>query len=176
MMGTGARVVVISNPSGSWRVDAEAFPGIVTAAGADSLAAFCRLFLWTDRLTSAGSLLGASREKHGTDSVAFRRNMHSLLWYVVGCLRELGCAIETCRSVLTRRGLIDANIRCWTRLRELEKRWDNDPMFIKMRNKAAFHFDMKLATQGLNKIASASGAQITCSTETPIRWIPRCCR
>lgn len=136
---------------------------MVKALGENTTAAFCRLFIWADRLTSAQSLVLASRTQHGVDSVGFRRNLDALIWYTVGCMREAGLAIQGCRSALAKRQLLGAESPIWKQLGEREKRWNQDPTFREMRNKAAFHFDQKVAERGIEKIGDTAtpGARIT---------------
>ena len=115
--------------------------------------AFCRCFVHSDRLTSTMSCTYASEQHHGRDSIAFGRDLVSMVWFTIGELRELGLAIRAARTALAKRGWLEPKSAHWTILRELEDRWENDEFFRGMRNVAAFHVDKEVIDKGLNHLA-----------------------
>ena len=136
-----------------WSIDIKNFGQFQDTLGSDVLNAFCRCFVHSDRLASMISFAYVSEQSHGRDSVAFGRNLHTMVWFTIGTLRELAFAIRDCRSALKKRGLLDPNHEAWLRLRELEDRWDGDELLRKMRDRGAFHVDRKVIAGGLKELA-----------------------
>jgi len=118
--------------------------------GRPVLSAFCRCFVHVDRLNSLISCMHASQEFHKQDSLAYARDLDTLVWFTVGTLRELALAIQDLRAALAKRGRLDAASAPWVALRDLERRWENDPDYRRMRNQAAFHVDPDVIESGLN--------------------------
>lgn len=113
--------------------------------GCDALTAFSQCFVHTDRLSSVVSCIEASKRCYGEDSIAYRRDVNTMLWLSVGTLREMARAIFDLRKALQCRnlGVIDSDP--WQRLNEFEKRWRND----QLRNQAAFHVTPEVVKRGL---------------------------
>lgn len=133
-----------------WEISLKNLRDFDTRVGRDVLNAFCRCFVHVDRLNSMVSCMHASRCHHGLDSVAYTRDLDTLAWFTVGTLRELALAITKLRSALAKRSLLDPESDPWLTLRRLEKRWENDESYRKMRNVAAFHVDEELIDGGLD--------------------------
>ena len=89
---------------------------------------------------------------HGRDSVAYARDLDTLAWFTVGTLRELARAIRKLRSALAQRSLLDPESDPWLTLRKLEKRWENDESYRKMRDVGAFHLDEEPVNRGLDAL------------------------
>ena len=70
------------------------------AVGREVLNGFCRCFVNADRLISAISCALTSREYHGVDSVAYHRDLNTMVWLSIGTLRELSHAIFDLRKAL----------------------------------------------------------------------------
>lgn len=120
--------------------------------GRPVLNAFCRCFVQVNRLNSTISCIYTSKCQHGVDSVAYARDLDTLVWFTVGTLRELAAAIRKLRSALAKRDLLDHESDPWVTLRELEKRWKDDDFYRKMRDIAAFHVDEELVNAGLDDL------------------------
>ena len=71
----------------------------------------------------------ASEQLHGKDSIAFGRDLHTMVWFTIGTLRELALALQALRSALKKRGLLDSGSAPWVTLRELEERWRGNEFF-----------------------------------------------
>lgn len=104
-----------------------------------------------DRLNSLISCMHTSEQYHGRDSVAYARDLNALVWFTVGTLRELACAIQHLRSALAKCGRLDPQSPPWVTLRDLEQRWEND-VYRRMRNQVAFHVDEEVIERGLNEL------------------------
>ena len=76
-----------------------------------------------------------------------------MFWFTIGTLRELALAMRAARAALAKRGWFEPKSEHWATLRKLEKRWENDEFFRKMRNVAAFHVDEDVIDRGLNQLA-----------------------
>jgi hypothetical protein len=64
-----------------WKIVLRNFSQFEAALGRDVLRDFSRCFIHADRLTSTISSIYASRELRGSDSVAFGRDLHTLVWF-----------------------------------------------------------------------------------------------
>jgi hypothetical protein len=147
--------VFLEDANGRWRVEVRDFARFREALGQDVLREFARCFVHADRLVSLTSFAFHSQEIYGTDSIAFKRNLQTMLWFVVGTLREFALAIRSLRSALAKRGLLEPDSAPWLKLRELEARWEKDSFFRDMRNVVAFHVDAAIVDRGLDALASA---------------------
>lgn len=139
--------------TGRWSVDVRDFPRFLEALGPDVVAAFARCFVHTDRLVSLTSFAYHSLKEYAEKSPAFGRNLQTMVWFVVGTLRELALAIRDLRGALAKRGILDIQSPPWLKLRQLEDRWENDPFYRDMRNKVAFHVDPETIEKGLAALA-----------------------
>ena len=122
------------------------------ALGTEVLAAFARCFVQMDRLLSLVSFAYISSEKYGDKKTAFGRDLHTMVWFTVGTLRELALAIQYLRSELRKKDLLKPQTEHWLKLREIEGRWNNDPAFRKMRDKAGFHVDEDVMVDGVKAL------------------------
>lgn len=93
-----------------------------------------------------------SQQAYGAESVAFKRNLQTMVWFVVGTLREFALAVRALRSALAKRGMLDANSDPWLQLRELENRWEDDAFYREMRNMVSFHVDGKIVDKGIEAL------------------------
>lgn len=144
--------VEIEKDGDRWRIILRNFKDFEAALGRDVLRGFCRCFVHADRLTSTISCIHASEQLHGRDSIAFGRDLHSMVWFTIGTLRELALGIRDLRAALAKRGLLDAESAPWVKLREIEKRWEDDEFFRRMRDKVAFHVDSDVIDRGLDEL------------------------
>lgn len=135
-----------------WKIILRNFTDFEAALGRDVLRGFCRCFVQVDRLTSTISCIHASEELRGRDSVAFGRDLHSMVWFTIGTLREFAAAIRDLRSAMAKRGILDAESEPWIALRALEKRWEDDKFFRRMRDRAAFNVDPDVIDTGLDEL------------------------
>jgi hypothetical protein len=132
-----------------WMIQLREFAEYRSALGADVMNAFCRCFIHADRLKSMVSFAHVSEQYHGRESVAFGRDLHVMVWFTIGTLRELARAINDCRNALAKRRMLDPKSDPWIRLREVEDRWERDELFRKMRDRAAFHVDGDVVEAGI---------------------------
>lgn len=147
------RLERVEQEDGSWEISLRSPKDFDEALGRDVLNAFCRCFVHADRLDSVISCMQTSGEHHGRDSVAYKRDVHTLLWFTVGTLRELARAIRQLRSALAQRQLLDPASEPWVVLSKLEKRWEDDASYRKMRDKVAFHVDEEVVNKGLDELS-----------------------
>lgn len=132
-----------------WAIEVRDFAKFREVLGPDVVCAFSCCFVHVDRLVSLTSFAHHSLKQYAEDSPAFGRNLQTMVWFVVGTLRELALSIRDLRSSLAKRGLLDPNSRPWVKLRELEDRWEDDPFYREMRNIVAFHVDSDVVEKGL---------------------------
>ena len=137
----------------SWEIRLRSPKDFDEALGRNVLNAFCRCFVHVDRLNSAISCMYVSQQHHGQDSIAYKRDVHTLLWFAIGTLHELATAIRQLRSALAKRQLLDSESAPWVALRRLEKQWKDNKSFREMRNKGAFHVDKDVVDKGLDKLS-----------------------
>ena len=148
---TTPAIELTEDATGEWKIELRNFPKIEEALGRDVLGAFCRCFVHSDRLTSLISCIHASGELRGRDSTAHTRDHLSMIWFTIGTLRELGCAIGAANDALYKRGWLEPESAHWVVLRELRRRW-NKKKLVDIRNKAAFHVDRPLIDKGLDEL------------------------
>ena len=142
---------------GSWEFKLRNLRRFDEVFGRDVLKAFCRCFVHVDRLNSLISCMHTSEQFHGRDSVAYARDLNTLVWFTVGSLRELARAVQGLRAALATRGRLDPESAPWVTLRNLERRWENDGDYRRMRNQAAFHVDPETIERGLNVLVEDDG-------------------
>ena len=92
-----------------------------------------------------------SEQYHGRDSVAYTRDLNTLMWFAVGTLREMARAIQHLRSALAICDRLDPESAPWVTLRNLEGRWENYE-YRRMRDQVAFHVDEEVIERGLNEL------------------------
>ncbi len=167
-------IKLVEQKDGGWEIELRSPKDFDEVLGRDVLNAFCRCFVHADRLNSITSCMYASEQHHGRDSVAYGRDLDTLMWFTIGTLRELARAIQRLRSALAKRQLLDHKSEPWVALRELEKRWEKDAFYRKMRNSVAFHVDEEVVNIGLNELlkephvtlAKGQGSKIV-----GLRWV-----
>lgn len=120
--------------------------------GTEVLAAFSRCFVHTDRLLSLISFAHISNQTYGEKSTAFGRDLHTMVWFTIGTLRELALAIQGLRAAFAKKGILNQDGEPWLKLREIEDRWNNDEGFRKVRDRAAFHVDPEVMTLGVHAL------------------------
>ena len=121
------------------------------------LNAFCRCFVHVNRLNSMISCMYTSEQYHGRQSVAYARDLNTLMWFTVGTLRELARAIQHLRSALATCDRLDPESAPWVTLRNLEGRWDNNE-YRRMRDQVAFHVDEEVIEKGLTELVDDGDA------------------
>jgi hypothetical protein len=150
---SGATVRLVETAGGKWSVELVNFPLFYEALGPAVMEGFVRCFIHADRLVSMGSFAGVSRAYYGENSVPFGRDLHAVVWFTIGTLRELALSLRDLRSALVKRGIFNKDSGPWVQFRKLEDRWDGDELFRTMRDKAAFHVDRGLIASGLQTLA-----------------------
>src|SRR5688572_28082478 len=106
-------VVLVDDNGKPWKIVLRNFKEFDAAMGRDVLRGFCRCFIHADRLTSTISSIYASQTLHGRESVALSRDLHTLVWFTVGTLRELALSIRELRGALGRQARLDKNHPVW---------------------------------------------------------------
>jgi len=137
-----------------WTIETRDFAAFRQSLGPDVVNALSRCFVHADRLTSLIGFAYLSEQHHGKDSTPFSRDLQTMVWFVVGTLRELATAVRDLRSALAKRGLLDPKSAPWVTLRDIEKRWEDDPFYRDMRNIVAFHIDPDVTEKGLQALAN----------------------
>jgi hypothetical protein len=151
-----AAIELIHDSDEQWHIEIRDFKEVDTILGREVLNGFCRCFVHVNRLTSTISCLHTSEKVHGRESVAFSRDLNSLVWFTIGTLREAALAIRELRAALAKRKLLEPRSDTWAKLRDFETRWEDDESFRRMRDKAAFHVDPDVIDIGLDEILKDS--------------------
>jgi len=102
-----------------------------------------------------------SQQYYGRESVAFGRNLHTMVAFTIGTLRELARGIRELRAAFAKRGLLDAHSDPWIKLLDVEDRWDRDETFRKMRDRIAFHVDGEVIHAGLVKLEDERDVELS---------------
>ena len=136
------------------------------AFGDDLLVAFCRCFVWTDRLMSM-NFLGLQVTGLEATSVRFGRDMQTMLWFTCGSLRELARALEGLLATGIEGLLSPESLSLLEEVRGILRRWNGDTFFTLVRNKACFHVDIEVLERGLQETAASQTSVIFMENEGP---------
>jgi hypothetical protein len=90
-------------------------------------------------------------------SVAFGRNLQTMVWFVGGALYEAARAVIQLKRAGLEARLVD--LSSWHELLGFAKRWANKRELIAVRNKLAFHVDEDIIADGIAK-TSAGGERL----------------
>lgn len=145
-------VVLVEAGGEHWTLEIHHYKEFRSTLGAEVLTAFVRCFVHLDRLQSLVSFQFLSQQHYMSDSIPFKRNLQTMVWFTVGTLRELGEAVQHLRSALKKRGILDPESKHWVQLRSLETRWEDDSFYRKMRDTVAFHVDASVVENGLTAL------------------------
>ena len=145
-----------------FRLEVDDFASFHSAVGEEVLAAFCRCFVHADRLTSLVHFIRLLEQHCPQNSVAATRDLHTMVWFAVGTLREYAKAIQKLRSTLAKEGTLQPNSAGWKHLRDVEGRWEGDRYFIDFRDHLAFHVDPqdKIIPRGLKRLEQVKPVNI----------------
>lgn len=141
-------------------------PRVRSAFGDDLLVAFCRCFVWTDRLMSM-NFLGLQVTSLEAASVRFGRDMQTMLWFTCGSLRELARALESLLATGIEGFLAADKLPLLAEVRDILGRWHTDTFFTLVRNKVCFHLDPDILKRGLQKIAASQTSVVFMENEGP---------
>lgn len=157
-----ADTTLIEGPGERWKVVIGDISSFRNKVGEEVLAALCACFVHTDRLISLTTFMHLSMQRFGVDTITHSRNLHTMVWFAVGTLRELALAIRAFRASLAKRGLLEPNSPAWVKLREVENRWDGDAFFRAYRDKVAFHADLEVVEAGLRGLCADETEVVFC--------------
>lgn len=162
----GQNLFSVRQESGKTIVEITDLPLLRRAFGDDLIVAFCRSFVWTDRLMSM-NFLGIQVAGLDSTSVRFGRDMHTMLWFICGCLRELARALEALLSTGIEGFLEPAKVTLLEEVRKTLVRWNTDSFFTLVRDKVGFHIDSDVLTRGLDKLAASTNTVIFMENDGP---------
>lgn len=145
-------ITLVGDRNARWRVETKNLPRLRHTVGDDVFDTFARCFVHADRLTSLAQF-GRWNGRDGVNEVSAKRNFLTCLWFSVGTLRELAKALRNLRTVLAKRGLLDADVPSLQQLRELESRWEDEAFFRKARDFGAFHVDAEVICRGVERLS-----------------------
>jgi hypothetical protein len=136
-----------------WSIEAPPVAELKRLLGMPLLIELCRLSVAADRLLSLGdfALFNHQQRQDGLD-ILHARNLQTMFWLVCGTLHEAIDAI-TETEMLGIEGLLASfeDRRPWIELRTFAARWNDDPIYRRVRNKIAFHLDRTAIRKGINK-------------------------
>jgi hypothetical protein len=92
-------VVLVEDPrSERFKIEIRNLWSVREAVGLEVLTQFCRCFVQADRLTSLISFQYLSSQFYKDESVAYSRNLQTMVWFTLGrCGRRL-VRFETCEA------------------------------------------------------------------------------
>jgi hypothetical protein len=128
--------------------------GIRQALGDELLGGFLRLFVWADRLQSLYHLAYWNDRELPRDSVAYERNLYTMVWFAGGILFEAADAIDQLAGAGVETHLSDRT--AWDELRDMSRRWTNETRLRRVRNNIGFHCDPEVMKRGI-EAACAEG-------------------
>lgn len=142
---------------GSGMLETTDFERLRAALGDQVLSGFLRLFVWVDRLESLTMLGYWNIQNLPQQSVAFGRNLQTMVWFVGGALYEAARAVIQLKRAGLEARLVD--LTSWHELLGFAKRWANKRELIAVRNTIAFHVDEDVIADGIAK-TSAGGERL----------------
>ncbi len=153
----GTPLVAEGEWESEWTVSAPSLEELKQLLGMPLLVEFCGCGLAADRIVSLTDFGYFNDAWTPRLEIAHSRNLQTMFWLVCGTLHE---AIDSLREMeeLGIEGLLgslDAR-KPWLELRSLARRWEDDPIFQRVRNKIAFHLDAAAITRGINKTGRAA--------------------
>lgn len=127
--------------------------GLQHATVGSGVGAFTRCFVGVDRL------LAISRLHNMTLTQTGETERWALLWTACGTIRELLKAVDSLNRVRIKRHLTGDGLIAWREIRVVLDRWRSDPIYKRVRNSLAFHFDdqRKLFDTGLKVVSEGRG-------------------
>jgi hypothetical protein len=148
----GTPLIAEGDWESEWTVSAPSLEELKQLLGMPLLVECCRCSLATDRIVSLTDFGFFNDEWKPRLEIAHSRNLQTMFWLVCGTLHE---AIDSLREMeeLGIEGLLGSleARKPWLELRSLARRWDDDPIFQRVRNKIAFHLDAAAIARGINK-------------------------
>jgi hypothetical protein len=149
----GTRLVAVGDWDTKWSIETPPVAELERLLGVPLLIELCRLSVAADRLLSLGDfgLFNDQQRKEGLE-ILHDRNLQTMFWLVCGTLHEAIDAI-TEMEMLGIEGLLASfdDRKPWIELRTFAARWNDDPIYQKVRNKIAFHLDRSAIRKGLSK-------------------------
>jgi hypothetical protein len=149
----GTPLIVEGDWESEWTVNAPRLEELKRLLGAPLLVEFCRCSLAADRIVSLTDFGFFNDEWRPRLEIPHSRNLQTMFWLVCGTLHE---AIDSLRKMedLGIEGLLGSleARKPWLELRSLARRWEDDPIFQRVRNKIAFHLDPAAIARGMNKL------------------------
>ena len=135
-------------------IETDDLPALRDAMGAELFSAFCRCFVHADRLTSLIHFVRLLEEHCDSDSVAFSRDLYNITFLAVGTLREYMKAVQLLRGEMHKADCLDKKSPQWQALLEVEKRWEQNREYVKLRDLVGFHVDPngEIVPRGLDRI------------------------
>lgn len=107
--------------------------------GERTLWAFTRSFVGVDRLLAISRLQNLAIRHHR------EAEQWALLWVACGTIRELLKAVDALNGAGIKRHLTGDALVAWKEVRTILDRWRRDPIYVRVRNTLAFHFDEERA-------------------------------
>lgn len=142
----------IEEKNDEWKIVLRHFSQLDERIGRDVLTAFARCFVHADRLNSTLSCMSASMQQHGSDSIAYTRDLDAMVWFSIGTLRELAHSVGSLRTSLHKHDLLDPESDPWVELDRFEKRVRSHNLYQTVRNKVSFHVDDGVIGKGIEAL------------------------
>lgn len=169
----GKDLFTIREESGKHITEITDLARVRQAFGDDLLIAFCRCFIWTDRLMSINFLARSVNYLKNT-SVSAKREAQTILWFSCGSLVELARAMKALRRAGIKGFLDGSDLASLKEMGQIIKRWKTDSLFTGVRNKVSFHLDHEVLKTGLERISSIQQGVVFMESEGPgygFNWI-----
>ena len=80
----GPKAELVKKNGDGWAIELKNFKQFRETLGPDVMNAFARCFVHADRLTSMISFAHVSEKHHTRESVAFDRNLLTMVWFTIG--------------------------------------------------------------------------------------------
>lgn len=148
-VGQMVRVIMEVKNRDSFSIRVSDLSKLRARIGQEVFDCFYRCFIQADRLTSLVSFAYLSMDRFGKDSIAYKRDGLTGIWFITGTLKELGLDLGDLRAALVKAGRWDK--ASWGQTLQKWENWSNTPSVSALRNEAAFHLDRDRLTVGIGK-------------------------
>jgi hypothetical protein len=140
---------------GNWDLSTRDLGHLRGVLGGDVFLAFCRCFVFSDRLETLLAWQYLSQEHLPGREVLQRRNFDTFLWFAFATLRELAKAVTHLRDQLSEAGLLNSVL--WEKtLGTFDMKWAEGSRVKMMRDKGGTHVELKTLASGIQAIEAGT--------------------
>lgn len=148
---TAADLHVADEGNGTKRITIPDMNSFRDRLGEEVTEAFCRCFVHTERLSALGDWIRMLDRHEDPAAVTTSRDLWTVLWFVVGTLKEFGIELDRLKGHLRKAGLL-ARVPHWGILDAVSSTWVHDRKYKQLRDHCSFHTNQEVISRGLQRM------------------------